>query len=546
MKVRNRLLQRTMVECLWQVPVLSILPSSAVLLDSFVQISTRVFSGFATNRLGDREDYVSQETKDSINCSVSSSKIFENFHCSEPLPCRESPLGVKYDKLNLKNMSQDFLSQINSLHTAFKENGVPVPILEAIVRRKDKGFTADLAVHVLRSVVNDWESAHRVFRWIGQQPGYRHTSETLYLMVHILGKAHQFQIMWELIEEMKNQAFWIRLKTLELIIQSHVKAGKLQDLVDSFERMKDFDHESGTVAFNTLVRILCHEKRVEDCQLIFERLKNTYSPDEKSFSILIHGWCEVNRPADAFRILEQMNQEGVQPTWGAYTSLIESLCAKGGKDIANKLFNQMKSSILSNFKETKAATKISGDISILNEISPSLDFAAYNCLITCLCMLGEVDDACELLERMVRQGFTPYVKTYSYVFEQLCKRRKSKEAFKLYNMIAGTVFFTSLRIHDRLIDMFLSTGHVGMALHIWNEIQDKGYSCGCQTYSVLIDGLCYNGLFTEAFEHFTKMLEKGIVPRYQTYRMLRSGFLKVRNMEKFDELKETIERLDKT
>ncbi|XP_057832693.1 pentatricopeptide repeat-containing protein At1g71060, mitochondrial [Cryptomeria japonica] len=540
MNVRNRLLQRTMVECLWQAPVLSVLPSSAVLWDSLVQFSVRVFSGFAANRLGDREAHVRQDTKDRGNCSVSSNKFFENSHCS-----RETLLDVKYDRLNLKDLSQDFLAQIDSLRTVFKDDDIPVPILEAIAQRKGNSFTADLVVHILRSVGNDWESAHRVFQWIGQQHRYRHSLESLDLMIHILGKAHQYQAMWELFEDIKNEAFWSRLKTLELIIQSHMKAGRLKDLVDAFERMKDFDQRSGTAAFNTLVRILCYEKRVEDCQLIFERLKNTYSPNEKTFSILIHGWCEVNRPADAFRILEQMNQEGVQPTLGAYTSLIESLCAKGRKDMAKMLFNQIKSSILSNIKESKDVNKTSGNISTLNELTPALDFAAYNCLITCLCMLGEVDDACEVLERMVRQGFTPYAKTYSCVFEQLCKKRKSKEAFELYNRVSGTVFFPSLKVHDSLLDMFLSTGNVDMAFHIWNDMQEKGYNCGRQSYSVLIDGLCYNGLLIEAFEHFVKMLEKGIVPRYQTYRILRSGFLKIRNMEKFNELEETIKQLDK-
>eukprot|EP01018_Ginkgo_biloba_P016268 Gb_39082 [translate_table: standard] len=547
MKVRKRVLHRIMVDCLWQAPVSSLLPSVNPLLGSLPR-SGWVFSALAINRIGDGEENGGHETKDKGTCSIPSRSFsqreLEDTRCLEAPSSHRTPFAAKDDKSSLKDLSQNSFTQTNSLHAAFKENGIPVPILEEAHRGKGTGFSADLMGQVLRAVANDWELGLRVFLWVGQQPGYRHTSDTLDLMVLMLGRAQQFQILWQLLEEMKKQAHLIRLKTFEVIIRSYVKVGKVEDAVVAFENMKNFDCPIDTRAFNTLVRVLCYEKRVQDCQLIFERLKCTYPPDEKTYSILIHGWCEANRLTEALGILEEMMEEGFHPTLGAYTCLIEALCTKNMMEVANKLFNHMKNNILYKLSETKVSTKGSENSFLLKEISPTLDCVAYNSLITSLCTLGELDDACELLERMVNLGFTPYSKTYSNVFTLLCKRRKAKEAFQLYNKVTEASFSPSPQIHDNLIEMFCCTGHVGMAFEIWNKVHEKGYSCRRESYNVLIHGLCYNGLFKEAFEHFRTMIQKGIVPLYQTYRMLHFGLLKDGDLKRFDELKEVIKQLE--
>lgn len=533
-----------MVECLCQAPILVSLPSSKPFPSSFRRLLTRVFSATATNRIGDRDEKLEQETKDKEPRSITSSRNAGDFRCPDPSLFNQTPFDVKDGKPIVKDLSQNPFAQTDSLHIGFKENGIPVPILEAALQIKRGGLTVDLVGQLLRSAINDWELGLRVFLWVRLQPGYRHNSETVGLMIHILGKAQRFQLMWQLIEEAKKEAYLIKPKTLEVIVRSYVKVGCMEAAVDALERMKYFKCCVGTSALNTLVRVLCQEKRIEECQLIFERLKDTYTPNKKTYSILIQGMCEANKLTKALETLEEMIQVGIQPTLGAYTSLIETLCAADLVEIANKLFNHMKTNILYKLRETKEAGNTSEDLAILNEVTPTLDSFAYNCLITSLCTLGEVDDACELLEEMVRKGFTPCTKTYSVVFTQLCKRRKAREAFELYNNVAATAFFPTIQIHDNLIEMFCGTGHVDMALELWNKMHEKQYSCGHQSYSVLIHGLCYNGLFQEAFAHLKEMIEKGIVPLYQTYRMLHFGFLKYGNMKSFDELKEIIKQLE--
>lgn len=532
------------MECFCQVPVLFCLALPKPIPCSFRGLPTRVFSATATDRTGDREENFGLDTKDKRTRSISSSRNADDVLGTEPPSFNQTPSDVKDERPIVKDLLQNPFAQTDSLHIGFKENGIPVPIVEAALHIKRGSLTTDIVGQVLRSAIDDWELGLRVFLWVRQQPSYRHNSETLELMIHILGKAQRFQIMWQLIEEVKKEAYLIRPKIFEVIVRSYIKAGCVEAAVDALERMKDFSCCVGTSGLNALVRVLCYEKRIEDCQLIIERLKDTYRPNEITYSILIHGWCEANKLSKALETLEGMIQEGIQPTLGAYTSLIETLCAANLVEIANKLFSYMKNNILYKLRETKVTANTSEDLAIVSEVTPTLDSVTYNCFITSLCTLGEVDDACELLEMMVKKGFTPNTKTYSFVFTQLCKRRKAREAFELYNNVAATDFFPTLQIHDNLIEMFCCTGHVDMALELWNKMHEKQYSCGHQSYSVLIHGLCYNSLFKEAFVHLKKMIEKGIVPLYQTYRMLHFGFLKDGDMQKFNELKEIIQQFE--
>jgi len=193
------------VECLCQVPVLFFLPLSKPFPCSFRGLSTRVFSATATNRIGDREENLGQETKDKGTRSITSSRNADDVRCPEPPSFNQTSSDVKDERPIVKDLSQNPFAQTDSLPIGFKENGIPVPILEAALQIKRGNLTADIVAQVLRSAINNWELGLRFFLWVRQQPSYRHNSETLDLMIHILGKAQRFQIMWQLIEEVKKR-----------------------------------------------------------------------------------------------------------------------------------------------------------------------------------------------------------------------------------------------------------------------------------------------------------------------------------------------------
>jgi pentatricopeptide repeat protein len=145
---------------------------------------------------------------------------------------------------------------------------------------------------ILRKFGNDWVAA---FMWAGTQEGYCHFADSYDLMVDILGKFKQFDLMFGLISQMHEVGGMVSLTTMTKVMRRLCGASRWSDAIDVFHKMDRFGVAKDTKAMNVLLDALCKEMSVKRARGAFQELMGTIPPDEGSFNTLVHGWCKARR-----------------------------------------------------------------------------------------------------------------------------------------------------------------------------------------------------------------------------------------------------------
>ncbi|KAF4363361.1 hypothetical protein G4B88_002108 [Cannabis sativa] len=162
------------------------------------------------------------------------------------------------------------------------------------------------------------------FDLVGTQTGYRDSPESYNLMVDILGKADEFQHMWELIEVMSSLDGYISLVTMAKVIRRVARAHLYEEAIAAFKGMERLGISKDVSGLNILLDKLVKENSVEHAQEVFLEFRDCEDHKFQHF---------IRKFDTARKVMEDMEKNGYQPNAFTYTCFVESYCRE--KDFRN-------------------------------------------------------------------------------------------------------------------------------------------------------------------------------------------------------------------
>ncbi|XP_010464347.1 PREDICTED: pentatricopeptide repeat-containing protein At3g07290, mitochondrial-like isoform X1 [Camelina sativa] len=239
----------------------------------------------------------------------------------------------------------------------------------------------------------------------------------------------------------------------------------------------------------------CRGLYISDALKVFDVMsrEGSCSPNSVSYSILIHGLCEVGRLEEAFGFKDQMGEKGCYPSTRTYTVLIKALCDRGLIDKAFNLLDEM----------------------IARGCKPNAH--TYTVLIDGLCRDGKVEEANGVFRNMVVDGIFPSVVTYNALINGYCKDGRVVPAFELLAVMEKRACKPNVRTFNELMEGLCRVGKPYKAVHLMKRMVDNGLSPDIVSYNVLIDGLCREGHMTVAYKLLNLMNSFDLEPDCLTY-----------------------------
>ncbi|KAK9750963.1 hypothetical protein RND81_02G232900 [Saponaria officinalis] len=387
---------------------------------------------------------------------------------------------------------------------------------------------------LLRRFRDDWKAALAVFRWVESRSYYEHLPEEFDLIVDILGKAKQFSKMRKLVNEMRERNL-VSINTVAKMMRRFSGARQWKDAVRTFDELRTFGLEKNTESMNLLLDTLCKENQVEMARVIFMELKSHISPSLHTFNIFIHGWCKIKRVEEADWTLQEMKGCGFAPCVISYSTIIKSYCHLLNWEKVYELLDVMKAqgcqpsvvtytiimSSLTKVGKFEDALKI-GDM--VKSSGYKADTTFYNALIHTYGKARLVREAFEVFKvEMPKNGVPPNTETYNTLIAMFCYHGQEHMAFEiLEDLEKSGVCKADLQTYDPLLKFCL---RLQMTEHHLSKLLDDmvtkhHLSLDVSTYSLLIHGLCRIGDCEWAFRLFEEMVDKGLILRYQTCRLL--------------------------
>ncbi|EOA30222.1 hypothetical protein CARUB_v10013344mg [Capsella rubella] len=402
----------------------------------------------------------------------------------------------------------------------------------------DVVVTESLVLQVLRRFSNGWNKAYGFFIWANSQTGYRHSAKSYNAMVDVLGKCRNFDLMWELVDEMmkkSDESGLVTLDTMSKVMRRLAKSGKYSEAVEAFLGMeKSYGVKTDTIAMNSLMDALVKENSIEHAHEVFLKLFDTIKPDARTFNILIHGFCKARKFDDARTMMDLMKVTEFTPDVVTYTSFVEAYCREGDFRRVNEILEKMRENgskpnvvtytiVMHSLGKSKQVTEALGVYEKMKEDGCVPDAKFYSSLIHILSKTGRFKDASEIFEDMTNQGVSRDVLVYNTMISAALHHSRDEMALRLLKRMVDEEEEScspNVETYAPLLKMCCQKKKMKLLGILLHHMVKNDVSIDVSTYILLIRGLCMSGKVEEACLFFEEAVRKGMVPRDSTCKML--------------------------
>lgn len=381
----------------------------------------------------------------------------------------------------------------------------------------------ELVDQVLKRFSNNWIMALGYFKWAQMQTGFKHSPDSYNMIIDILGKSKNFDLMWEMVEEMDRLGGHVTFRTMTKVMRRLAKACQYNDVIETFRSMDRFQLQKNVVVLNVVVDLLAKERSVELAQDVYIEFRNQITPNLLTYNILLRGWCKAGKIDKARQIMEEMQNSGICPDVISYTSFIDAYCHEKNFRKVDEILEEMQQNSCppnvvtytiimharGKAKEIDEALAISETMK-KNGCAP--DSAFCSSLIYILGKAGRLKDAQDVFEDMPNQGLIPDVLTYRTMITHACRHLQEEKALKLLQKMEENQCPPDLDTYLPLLKMCCRLKRMKMISFLLSHMLRNDVSFGLGTYMVLIRGLYNNGKLEHACSFFEEAVQRKFIP----------------------------------
>nr|AYM00618.1 pentatricopeptide repeat protein [Salvia miltiorrhiza] len=392
--------------------------------------------------------------------------------------------------------------------------------MEAVLDECGVDLSHELVVCVLRRFKYARKPAFRFFNWAADQPGYAHDCSTYNAMVDLLGKNRQFESMVSMLQEMGEKGL-LSLETFIVSIKAFASAKERRKAVGVLDLMSKYKFRIGVEAINCLLDALGRAGLGKEAHQLFQHLEHRFTPDLKTYTVLLNGWCEVRNLMEAGRVWNGMIDSGFKPDVVAHNIMLRGLLKGGKRCDAVKLFEVMKSrgpspnvrsytiliDHLCKHGDTAEAMSYLDD---MHRSGCEPDAAIYTCLMIGFGNQREMGVVYRLLKEMKEKGCPPDGRAYNGLIKVMTSQKMPDDAVKIYKRMIRSDIQPSLHTYNMMMKSYFVASNPEMGCAVWEEMKRRGFCPDDNSYTVLIGGLIRQGRSNEAYEYLEEMIDKGM------------------------------------
>ncbi|OIV93794.1 hypothetical protein TanjilG_03757 [Lupinus angustifolius] len=369
--------------------------------------------------------------------------------------------------------------------------------------------------------------------------------------MNILGKTRQFETMVAVLEEMGEKGF-LTMDTFSIAIKAFAAAKERKKAVGVFDLMKRYKYRVDVDAVNFLLGSLGESKLGKEAQVVFDKLRDRFTHNLQTYTILLNGWCRVRNLLEAGRVWNEMVDEGFKPDIVAHNVMLEGLLRCRKKSDAIKLFEVMKAK--GPLPNVRSYTIMIQDLCKQRMMREAVDYfnemvglgcqpdtALYTCLITGFGRQRRMDMVYDLLKEMREKGCPPDGRTYNAVIKMMTSQHMPDDAVRIYKKMIQSGFEPTIHTYNMIMKSYFVIRNYEMGRAVWDEMHDKGCCPDDNSYTVFIGGLIRQSRSDEACKYLQEMIEKGMKAPQLDYNKFAADFSKAGNPGILEELAQRME-----
>ncbi|KAG6394902.1 hypothetical protein SASPL_145493 [Salvia splendens] len=445
---------------------------------------------------------------------------------------------IRARDVDVKSLVNDIVeTDIDKVSEVMKNHHLKFKSPDSVVRALEGcgvNFSEDLVEQVLTRFSCDWIPAFGFFKWAETHNGSAHSARLYNLMVDNLGRMRKFDVMWELVEEMKSLEGYVTLDTMTNVVRRLARAGKYDDVVEAFKKMEVYGVEKDVTAVNMVMDALVKQGSVEHAERVHLYHTDRIPPNLRTYNVLVHGWCKTRQMEKAKKTIAEMQEHGFSPDSVTYTCVIESYCRERDFRKVEATLEEMKGKgqqpsvvtytvLMSAFSKAKETDKALQIYEEMKQSGCSPDAAFYDVFIHALSRAGRLKDSDAVFDDMSRQGVSPKVATYNTLILIAANGLQEEKALNILKRMEEDKCKPDRTTYAPLLKMCCTLNRMKVLTFLLSHMFKNDVGMDLGTYSLLVSRLCRNGRLDRACIMFEEMARKGFVPMDCTYKLLVKG-----------------------
>ncbi|KAF3782577.1 Pentatricopeptide repeat-containing protein [Nymphaea thermarum] len=270
-------------------------------------------------------------------------------------------------------------------------------------------------------------------------------------------------------------------------------------------------YENDICMRTSLVEMYVKHGRLVEARRVFDYMKHRNS---FTWNTLVAGYARNRHIGEALDLLNQMEEEGIQPDLITWNSLISGYSRMGQSKQALVLIRQ------------------------LNKTGFTPNVVSWTAMISGCSKAGNYGDALLAFREMQKAGIQPNAATVASLVSVTAALASFHQGAELHCYAIRNGLDDYKYVASALVDMYSRSGSLENAYHVFSKIKDKNLVC----WNAMIKGYALHRLGEKAISIYDEMREIGIQPDGVTFTSLlsacsHSGLL-VEGWKFFDSMRE--------
>ncbi|KAK6927996.1 Pentatricopeptide repeat [Dillenia turbinata] len=350
----------------------------------------------------------------------------------------------------------------------------------------------------------------------------------------------QFELAWDLLEEMWNWGIGFNASIVSLFVSKHCAEGNIELGWKWLMDMKHYGVKPDVVSYTIVVKALCKLSYLREAtSVLFKLVHIGISVDSVLLSCVVDAYCKAGLSENAIILLRIFN---IFPNIYVYNSFISKLCTDNNMEKASYVFHEMDewgllpdcfsySTMIGGYckaKEMNKALEYLGKM-LKQGIKPSV--TTFTIFIQSYFRLGDMEMAEHFFQKMKAEGLIPDLVVYNILMDGYGRMGYLHKAFQLLDVMRSAGVSPDIQTYNTLIHGFFLRGYANEAHHMFDELIKRGFSPDVVTFTEIIGDCSKKGNFEEAFLVWFYMSENKMKPDVVTCSALLNGYCKARRME---------------
>lgn len=267
---------------------------------------------------------------------------------------------------------------------------------------------------------------------------------------------------------------------------------------------------------NALINMYVHCGSLEEARQAFDHLERTVH----SWNAMIAGYAQDGHVENAFNLLSQMLQEGLNPDRTTFMSFLNACKTPGALEWGRKVHVQAKKAgLLSDVRVGNCVINMYAKCGSVQEARKVFDGMERKTVISWTMMIGGYAEsgrshaAFDMFQRMQQEGVKPNQITYMSVLNAFSIPAALEWGKAVHAHIVNAGYESNTVVGTALVKMYANCGSYKDCRQVFEKLVNRDLIA----WNTMIGGLAEGGSWEEASEVYHQMQREGTMPNKITY-----------------------------